>query len=202
MAPSGRVGLIPCPPSTGRTQAPQQAFRQDSMQKEKVSRPRHYGRLWTRMRESWHCFKAVFWQGSHSTAFTTCHATRMDSEIFRTMLLHRLQVLLPLNAGVCPCGRFLDCLGRRRSACAVSGTLGRRGFAVEVAVARIFPEGGASASPTWWSETWICQVPGVDGRRLEVVTEGLSLFRGAQLAIDSTLVSTLRGDGTGRAGTE
>ena len=46
----------------------------------------------------------------------------------------------------------------------------------------------------------LSQVPGVDGRRLEVVAEGLSLFGGAQLAIDATLVSALRGDGTARVG--
>ena len=47
----------------------------------------------------------------------------------------------------------------------------------------------------WASEVlrwkWPSQVPGVDGRRLEVVEEGLSLVRGAQLAIDATLVSTV-----------
>ena len=44
--------------------------------------------------------------------------------------------------------------------------------------------------------------PGVnttDGRRLEVVVDGLSLFQGAQLAIDTTLVSALRADGTPRS---
>ena len=35
---------------------------------------------------------------------------------------------------------------------------------------------------------------GVDGRRLEVVAEGLPVFHGAQLAIDTTLVSPLRAD--------
>ena len=43
--------------------------------------------------------------------------------------------------------------------------------------------------------------PGVnttDGRRLEVVADGLSLFQGAQLAIDTTFVSALRADGTPR----
>ena len=34
-----------------------------------------------------------------------------------------------------------------------------------------------------------------DQRRLEVVVEGLPLFHGAQLAIDTTLVSPLRVDG-------
>ena len=73
--------------------------------------------------------------------FPTSHATRLDSEIFRTLLLRRLRLHLPLNARVCRCGRLLDCLGHHRSACAVSGALGRRGFEVEVAVARICREG-------------------------------------------------------------
>ena len=34
-----------------------------------------------------------------------------------------------------------------------------------------------------------------NGRRVEVVVDGLPLFRGAQLAIDTTLVSPLQGDG-------
>ena len=42
-----------------------------------------------------------------------------------------------------------------------------------------------------------------DGRCLEVVVDGLSLFQGAQLAIDTTLVSAVRADGTPRReGTE
>ena len=41
----------------------------------------------------------------------------------------------------------------------------------------------------------------LDGRRLEVVADGLPLFGGAQLAIDATLVSALKRDGTARART-
>ena len=37
-----------------------------------------------------------------------------------------------------------------------------------------------------------------DNRRLEVVVDGLPLFRGAQLAIDTTMVSPIRRDGTTR----
>ena len=40
----------------------------------------------------------------------------------------------------------------------------------------------------------------LDGRRLEVVADELSLFGGAQFAIDTTLVSALRRDGTAREG--
>ena len=67
---------------------------------------------------------------------------------------------------------------------------------MEVAVARICREGGARVSTNVKvRDLDFSQVPGVDGRRLEVVAEGLSLFGGAQLAIDATLVSALRGDG-------
>ena len=40
----------------------------------------------------------------------------------------------------------------------------------------------------------------VDARRLEIVADGLPLFGGAQLAIDTTLVSAVRQDGTPRPG--
>ena len=39
---------------------------------------------------------------------------------------------------------------------------------------------------------------GLDSRRLEVVADGLTLWRGAQQAIDTTMVSPLRRDGTTR----
>ena len=38
----------------------------------------------------------------------------------------------------------------------------------------------------------------LDGRRLEVVADGLEAFNGAQLAIDTTLACALRSDGTAR----
>ena len=38
----------------------------------------------------------------------------------------------------------------------------------------------------------------LDGRRLEVVADGLTLWQGAQLAIDTTLVSPLCRDGSAR----
>ena len=43
-------------------------------------------------------------------------------------------------------------------------------------------------------------VPAGDGRRLEVVVDGLPLHAGVQLAIDTTLVGALRGDGSARRG--
>ena len=38
----------------------------------------------------------------------------------------------------------------------------------------------------------------LDNRRLEVVVDGLPLFNGAQLAVDTTLVSRIRRDGAPR----
>ena len=40
----------------------------------------------------------------------------------------------------------------------------------------------------------------VDARRLDIVADGLPLFGGVQLAIDTTLVSAVRQDGTPRPG--
>ena len=41
----------------------------------------------------------------------------------------------------------------------------------------------------------------MDGRRLEVIADGLPLFEGAQLALDTTMVSPLHSDGTAKRGT-
>ena len=38
----------------------------------------------------------------------------------------------------------------------------------------------------------------MDGRRLEVIADGLPLFDGAQLALDTTMVSSLHRDGTAK----
>ena len=38
-----------------------------------------------------------------------------------------------------------------------------------------------------------------DGRRLDVVVDGLPLYGGAQLVVDTTFVSTLHGDGSARS---
>ena len=42
--------------------------------------------------------------------------------------------------------------------------------------------------------------PRVDGRRLEIVVDGLPLFSGAQFAVETTLVSPLHRKGTARRG--
>ena len=88
----------------------------------------------------------------------------------------------------------------RSAACARVGVLGRRGFALETAAARVCREAGGRVMTNMFVRE-LDLAPGVnttDGRRLEVVADGSSLFQGAQLAIDTTLVSALRADGTPR----
>ena len=132
------------------------------------------------------------------TALPTTRATRMDGQPFRILLLRRLRLPLPLSSRTCRCGRQLDSLG---PACSEAGVLGRRGFALEVAAAHVCREAGARVSTNVCVRDMdLTAFDVMDSRRLEVVADGLTTFRGAQLAIDTTLVSALRRDGTARPG--
>ena len=117
---------------------------------------------------------------------------RFDSHLFRVLLLRRLHLPLPLSSRACRCGRPLDCLGHHRASCSRAGVLGRRGFALESAVARVFREAGARVSVNVFLRDLDLPIGAMDQRRIEVIAEGLPVFHGAQLAIDATLVSPLR----------
>ena len=76
--------------------------------------------------------------------------------------------------------------------------LGRRGFAVESAAARVCREAGARVSlDVRVQDMDLARPDALDNRRLEVVAVGLPLFQGAQL-VDTTAVSVLRRDGAPR----
>ena len=128
-------------------------------------------------------------------AFSTspmCRITRLGSHHFRP---------LPLTVRSCRCGRPLDALGHHRAACARAGVLVRRGFALESVVARICREAGGRVSANVLLRDLDLHAPiAADGRRLEVAVDGMPLFGGAQLAVDTTLVSALHCDGTARRG--
>ena len=104
---------------------------------------------------------------------------------------------LPPVMRTCPCGRPLDSFGHHRAACSVAGVLGRRGFALESVGARICREAGARVSTNVFVRDLDLLAP--NARRLEIVAEGLPLFGGAQLAVDTTMVSAHHCDGTARA---
>ena len=87
-------------------------------------------------------------------------------------------------------GRPLDVLGHHRAACANVGVLGRRGFALENAAARVCREASGRVSV----DVAVRDLDIGVLERLEVVADGLPLFHGVQIAVDTTLVSVLRMD--------
>ena len=132
-------------------------------------------------------------------AFPTSRSTRIDPQPFRVLLCRRLHLPLPFSSRTCRCGRLLDCRGHHRAACAEAGVLGARGFALERAAAQVCREGGGRVSTNVTGRN--LDIEGgnpTDARRLEIVVDGLTLFDGAQLAIDTTLVSHPKRDGTAR----
>ena len=80
------------------------------------------------------------------------------------------------------------------------------GWPLECVAARICREGGGGVATNVLLRDLDLLLPAapVDGRMLEVVVDGLPLFGGAQLAVDTTLVCALRRDGrpTTRAAVE
>ena len=131
------------------------------------------------------------------TCVPTSPLLQFDPQLFRILLLRRLRLPLPLTR-VCRC-RQIDLFGHHRAAC--SGVLGRRGYAVESAAARVCREAGARVTTNVMLRDLDLFLPQrADGRRLEVVADGLPLFDGAQLAVDTTLVSPLHCDGSARPG--
>ena len=141
--------------------------------------------------------------GPHaSRAFTTIPSsqeTTYPSHLYRLLLLRRLRRPLPLTSRFCRCRRALDPFGDHRAACAQAGILRSRGGPLERAAARICREAGARVTTnTRIIDLNIDHVDTQDDRRIEVIANGLSLWGvglslwgGAQLAVDTTLVSPL-----------
>ena len=79
------------------------------------------------------------------------------------------------------------------------GVLGRRGYPLESVVVRICREaGGRVTTNVLVRDLDLAEPNAADARRLEVVADGLPLFGGAQLAVDTTIVSTLHANGEPR----
>ena len=76
--------------------------------------------------------------------------------------------------------------------------MGSAGFSVESAAARVCREAGARVFTNVFVRDRDNLVGCHDTRRLKVVADGLPLFGGAQLALDTTLVSAVRSDGLPR----
>ena len=136
------------------------------------------------------------------TTLPTSPELRLPSECMRVVLLRRLKLPLPHAPRHCRCGGALDALGDHRAACPVAGVLGPRGAPLERAAARICREGGARVATNVFLRDMNVDIPLADSRRLEVLANGLPLWQGAQVAVDTTFVSPVSRDGSARAGAD
>ena len=122
-------------------------------------------------------------------ALPTCRHSKFDPQVFRVLLRRRLRLPLPLSSRSCRCGRLLDPLGHQRAGCSEAGVLGKRGFPLEKAAEQVCREAGARVSTNVYVRDMdLAEHNVLDNRRLEVVADGLSLWNGSQLALDTTLV--------------
>ena len=136
-------------------------------------------------------------------AFPTNRVTRIDALPFRMLLCRRLRLPMPLSSRTCRCSRLLDVFGHHRERCAQAGLLGRRGYGLKCVAAQVCREAGKWVSMNVMMRDF--DIPGphaaIDGRGLEVIVDGLPLFDGAHLALDTTMVSPIHRDGRAKRGT-
>ena len=121
---------------------------------------------------------------------------------FRVLLLRRLRIALPLSPRLCTCRGLLDPLGDHRAACATSGALASRAFPLERVGARVCQEAGARVARNVCPADMNLSIPVPDARRIEIVCNGLPLWHGAQLAVNTTCVSPVTPSGEPRLGAD
>ena len=92
----------------------------------------------------------------------------------------------------------LLCRNGRCPKCARSGLLRSRAVPLERAAARVRREAGATVATNVLLRDLNLVVQRQDERRIEVIANGLPLWSGAQLAVDTTLVSALDSAGQAR----
>ena len=84
-------------------------------------------------------------------------------------------------------------------ACPPTGILRNRSTPLERAAARMCREAGARVTTnTWLTDLNLDHIHRQDDRRIEVIANGLPIWGGAQLAVDTTIVSPLTRDGQPR----
>ena len=101
----------------------------------------------------------------------------------------------------CRCGGRLDPLGDHRAACPTAGVLGVRGAPLRAA-ARMCREAGARVATNVFLRDMNVGLPLAESRRIDVLANGLPLWHGAQVAVDTTLVCPLTRSGEPRQGAE
>ena len=139
------------------------------------------------------------------TVFLSSAELTVPSPLFRVLLLRRLRLPLPVALRACACGGRLDPLGDHRAACATSGVLASRALPLERAVARVCHEAGSRVARNVRLADMNIDVPVSDDSRIEVVyvvANGLSLWHGAQQAVDATIVSPVTRVGDAQPGAD
>ena len=134
----------------------------------------------------------------HFTVVPTTAETSFSSSQFHVLLRVRLHLPLHFEDKQCKCGQLLDSRGFHRSACARIGLLKLRGTPAEICAARICREAGARVRENQLLRDLNLNVTANDERRLEVIANGLPLWGGKQVAIDTTVISALTGKGQRR----
>ena len=137
----------------------------------------------------------------HFSVLPTAKETTFTPEQFNILLSVRLLMPLLLDNKFCRCGAELDPYGFHRSACSTTGVLKPRGTPAEVCMARICREAGARVKENQMLRDLNVVVPATDTRKIEVIANGLPLYGGKQVAIDTTVVSALTGRGVARGRT-
>ena len=84
----------------------------------------------------------------------------------------------------------------------MAGVLGPRGAPLEQAAAQICREGGARVAANIILRDMNVDVPLADSRRIEMLANGLPLWQGAQVAVDTTHINPVSTDGSARAGAD
>ena len=142
-----------------------------------------------------------------SLGFPAMHRVRLPSNICQKRVsrrrancdvLHKGWSLNPLVPALCPCRRRLDAYGDHSASCPRSGLLRSRAVPLERAAARVCREAGATVATNVLLRDLNLVVQRQDERRIEVIANGLPLWSGAQLAVDTTLVSALDSAGQAR----
>ena len=104
-------------------------------------------------------------------ALSTCPCSplsRIESPLFGGLLQRRLSLPLPLSKRICGCGFPNDQFGHHRAACSRTGLLGRRGFPLESAAARICREAGGRVATNMFVRNMDLGAPNAaDNRRLD-----------------------------------
>ncbi|CAK0830299.1 unnamed protein product, partial [Prorocentrum cordatum] len=137
--------------------------------------------------------------GRHLALIPSTPESTFTPERFRALLQRRLRLPLDATASRCngrSCQAHLDERGDHRAACPRSGRLLKRGAPIERMWARVCREaGGRVRTDVFLRDMNLPGIAANDGRRIEVVANGLPAYHGRQLAIDACIVSPLRATG-------